>query len=414
MSTRTDSAASVRAAALAIFAIFGTNGFIFASWAARIPSVTQALGLSTGEMGAVLLVGAVGSLVSLPLTGSVVDRIGLKATVRLGGGLAVAAGGVIAVGLLAHSVWVVTAGMVLFGSGIAFWDVAQNIGGADVEHRLGRTVMPQFHAAFSGGAVLGALVGAGLSAAGVDLAVHLFGIVAVVLVIIVAVPRYFLAHDAGHPAAAAGAPAEGEAAAPKPGVLDAWRHPRTVLIGVVVLGATLTEGAGNDWISKGVVDGLGASEAAGAGLFAVFVGAMTVARWFGGRVIDRIGRVAALRISMLSALIGLTAYALAGTYWLSAVGAVFWGLGAALAFPMGMSAAADDPRRAAARVSVVSTIGYVAFLAGPPFLGFLGDHFGLRHALLAILVPILLALALAGVTRKEAQQMEAPQEGAAQ
>lgn len=409
MSTRADSAASVRAAALATFAIFGTNGFIFASWAARIPSVTQTLGLSTGEMGAVLLVGAIGSLVSLPLTGSVVDRIGLTATVRLGGGLAVAAGGVIAVGLLAHSVWVVTAGMVVFGSGIAFWDVAQNIGGADVEHRLGRTVMPQFHAAFSGGAVLGALVGAGLSAAGVDLPVHLFGIVTVVLVIIAAVPRYFLAHDAGHPPDAAGAPAEGQAAVPKPGVLDAWRHPRTVLIGVVVLGATLTEGAGNDWISKGVVDGLGASEAAGAGLFAVFVGAMTAARWFGGRVIDRIGRVAALRISMLSALIGLTAYALASTYWLSAVGAVFWGLGAALAFPMGMSAAADDPRRAAARVAVVSTIGYVAFLAGPPFLGFLGDHLGLRHALLAILVPILVALALAGVTRKEA-----PQEGAAQ
>jgi MFS family permease len=128
---------------------------------------------------------------------------------------------------------------------------------------------------------------------------------------------------------------------------------------------------------------------------------MTLARWFGGRVIDRIGRAAALRISMLSALIGLAAYALADTYWLSAVGAVFWGLGAALAFPMGMSAAADDPRRAAARVSVVSTIGYIAFLAGPPFLGFLGDHVGLRPALLAILVPILLALALAGATRKE-------------
>ena len=133
MSTRTDSAASVRAAALAIFAIFGTNGFIFASWAARIPSVTQTLGLSTGEMGAVLLVGAVGSLVSLPLTGSVVDRIGLKATVRLGGGLVVAAGGVIAVGLLAHSVWVVTAGMVLFGSGEfagpEMWSAALLFGG---------------------------------------------------------------------------------------------------------------------------------------------------------------------------------------------------------------------------------------------------------------------------------------------
>ena len=51
-----------------------------------------------------------------------------------------------------------------------------------------------------------------------------------------------------------------------------------------------------------------------------------------------------------------------------------------------MSAAADDPVRAAARVSVVSTIGYTAFLAGPPFLGFVGDHVGTLHALLVVAV----------------------------
>jgi predicted MFS family arabinose efflux permease len=150
-----------------------------------------------------------------------------------------------------------------------------------------------------------------------------------------------------------------------------------------------------------VVDGLGSSEAAGAGLFALFVGAMTVARWFGGRIIDRLGRVTALRLSMVSALVGLALYSLSGMYWLSALGALLWGLGAALAFPMGMSAASDDPRHAAARVSVVSTIGYIAFLAGPPFLGFLGDRVGLRFALLAILVPIAVALVLAGATRRE-------------
>ncbi|WP_077488006.1 MFS transporter [Sinomonas mesophila] len=403
------SSRAVRAAALAVFAIFGTNGFVFASWAARIPSVTDILGLSTGQMGALLLMIAVGSLIAMPLTGTVADRIGLNRTVRLGGILAAAAGTAVAVGLLMASVPVVAVALAVFGAGIALWDVAQNIAGADVEHRLGRTIMPRFHAAFSGGAFAGAMLGAGLSAADVSLPMHLFAIVVVVLAVILVVPRYFLAHDAGHPAPAgeaAGGAAAGTAAAEQPGkarggALAAWRHPRTLLIGVVVLGATLTEGAGNDWISKGVVDGLGASEAAGASLFAVFVGAMTVARWFGGGVIDRIGRVAALRISMVSALMGLTAYSLAGTYWLSAVGAVLWGLGAALAFPMGMSAAADDPRHAANRVAVVSTIGYIAFLAGPPFLGYLGDHVGLRPALLAILVPIALALVLAGVTRKE-------------
>ncbi len=65
-------------------------------------------------------------------------------------------------------------------------------------------------------------------------------------------------------------------------------------------------------------------------------------------------------------------------------GTVLWGLGVALGFPVGMSASADDPVRAPARMSVVATIGYFAFIAGPPILGFLGDRVGVLHALLAV------------------------------
>ncbi|HKU10042.1 MAG TPA: MFS transporter [Sinomonas sp.] len=393
--------ATVRRAAIATFFIFATNGFIFASWAARIPAVTQTLRLSTGEMGLVLLVGAIGSLCSMPLVGPISSRVGIVRTVRLGGLLAVIAGGMLALGLLIVSVLLVAVGLAVFGIGIALWDVGQNIEGADVEHRLGRTVMPQFHAGFSGGAFLGAIVGAALSALGVPLPLHLAAIMVAVVVIMILVPRHFLpltAHSAEVSADDGGSPAPERKE--RGGARAAWTDVRTLLIGVVVLGATLTEGAGNDWIAKGSVDGLGTSQSGGAALFALFVGAMTLARWFGGRIIDRLGRVVALRLSMVSALIGLAVYSLAGSYWFAAVGALLWGLGAALAFPMGMSAASDDPRHAAARVSVVATIGYIAFLAGPPFLGFLGDHVGLRHALLAILVPIAVSLVLAGATRR--------------
>ena len=103
---------------------------------------------------------------------------------------------------------------------------------------------------------------------------------------------------------------------------------------------------------------------------------MTAMRFFGGRAIDVYGRVAVLRASMAAATAGLCLFVFAGTIWLATAGAVLWGVGAALAFPIGMSAAADDPRKAAARVSVVSTLGYIAFLAGPPLLGYLGDVTG--------------------------------------
>ena len=134
-------------------------------------------------------------------------------------------------------------------------------------------------------------------------------------------------------------------------------------------------------------------------MFALFVAAMTAMRFFGGRLIDLYGRVMVLRGSMAAAAVGLALYVFAGHVLLAAVCAALWGIGAALAFPMGMSAASDDPKHAAARVSVVSTIGYVAFLAGPPLLGYLGDQTGIRQALLAIGAPILLALLLAGAAK---------------
>lgn len=389
--TQTATGPQLKAAAAATFLIFGVNGLVFASWAARIPAVTDTLQITSGQMGTLLLCVAVGSLIALPTAGHVVGRLGTANTVRAAGLLAAAAGVGIALSLGAETVPGTAISLFFFGIGIGLWDVTQNIEGADVEHRLGRTIMPQFHAGFSGGAFVGALIGAGLSRIGVGLPAHLLVIAAVVAAAALWAPRYFLPHM---PAAA---PLAGEVHLPRGS--RAWRDGRTLLIGVVVLGATLTEGAGNDWIAKAAVDGLGAGESTGALLFAVFVLAMTAMRFFGGRAIDAYGRVAVLRASMAAAALGLALFVFASEIWLATAGAALWGVGAALAFPMGMSAAADDPQHAAARVSVVSTLGYVAFLAGPPLLGYLGDVTGIRLALLVIGVPILGALLLAGAAR---------------
>lgn len=389
--TRIKASPSLKAAAAATFIVFGINGLVFASWAARIPAVTETLNLTSGQMGTLLLCTAVGSLLALPTAGLVVGRLGTANTVRAAGVLVALAGVGIALSLSAESVPGTAVCLFLFGIGIGLWDVSQNIEGADVEHKMRRTIMPQFHAAFSGGAFVGALIGAGLSTLGIGLPVHLLVIAGLVAVVVLVTPRYFLPH------LAAAAPAEGEPKVAKGP--SAWRDGRTLLIGVVVLGATLTEGAGNDWIAKASVDGLGTAESTGALMFALFVLAMTAMRFVGGRVIDAYGRVAVLRASMAAAAAGLLLFVLAGNVWLAAVGAALWGMGAALAFPMGMSAAADDPKHAAARVSVVSTLGYISFLAGPPLLGYLGDLTGIHLALLAILAPILLALLLAGAAK---------------
>ncbi len=366
----------------ATFAVFGLNGLVFASWAARIPSASDTLGLSPGAMGALLLFGAIGSVVALPLSGMVASRFGTGNTVRIGGVGAAVGAVIVALGLAESSVPLTGIGLFVLGTGIALWDVAMNIEGADVEHRLRRTIMPKFHAGFSAGAFVGAIIGAGLSALNIELPWHLAAISILALTVSLWIPKYFLATNPHLEHDPHIAPATR---------FGAWRESRTLLIGLVVLGAALTEGAANDWIAKATVDGLGSSEATGAMMFAAFVASMTVFRFIGGRFIDRYGRVRVLQVTLGSALVGLLLFVFGPNIYVSGIGAIFWGLGAALGFPMGMSAAADEPRRAAARVSVVSSIGYMAFLAGPPLLGFLGDVVGIRNALLAVGVAVLVS-----------------------
>jgi MFS family permease len=122
---------------------------------------------------------------------------------------------------------------------------------------------------------------------------------------------------------------------------------------------------------------------------------MTVGRVAGTVLLDRFGRVRVLWSTMALAAGGVLVVVLGEVLAVVAVGIVMWGIGASLGFPVGMSAAADDPEHAPARVSVVSTIGYTAFLAGPPVLGYLGDHVGVLQALLLVavlLVPSALAV----------------------
>jgi fucose permease len=375
-------------AKVAVAVAFAMNGVGYASWFSRAPAVRADLGLSSAGFGLLLLFLAGAALIALPLSGPLVHRIGPARTVLLGsvavaGGLVVLAGGA-----ASGSVAVAAVGLVLSGLGTSTWDVAMNVHGADVERQLGRTLMPRFHAGFSLGTVGGAGVGAAAAALGVPVSaqVLVMGVlVAVVMAVAVRsfVPMVVAAKEDREPA----------------GALRAWREPRTLLIGLIMLGFGFTEGSANDWLAITMVDGYGTSETVGAIALGLFVTVMTASRLVGGAALERWGRVAVLRITAASALVGLLLVVSGWSVWLVMVGIVFWGAGASLGFPVGMSAAADDPVRAAVRVSVASSIGYAAFLAGPPLIGFLSVRVGPLNALLVLLVALALGLAATGAAK---------------
>jgi MFS family permease len=116
-------------------------------------------------------------------------------------------------------------------------------------------------------------------------------------------------------------------------------------------------------------------------------------------LLDRYGRVPVIRALTILSVGGLVLFVFGHWTPVAFVGALMWGVGVSLGFPVGMSAGADEPARAASRVSVIASIGYCAFLAGPPLVGFLGQHFTVLRGLLAVAVLLGLAALLAGNVR---------------
>ncbi len=373
----------------AVAVAFIAAGLAFSSFIARTPSLRDALDLSTGQLGLLLLCMSGGSVAGLPLSGPLVHRLG-PARAVLAGALSITLGlALLAVGMSAALVPLAAVGLVFTGLGTGVWDVAMNVEGADVERRLGRSLMPRLHAGFSLGTVAGAGLGAVSAALGISLPVQLIGVVVLLpIVVAIAVRKFLPVPEATAEQSAAGS-----------GVLTAWREPRTLVVGLVVLAFAFTEGSANDWIAIAMVDGYGAGETMGAIAFGFFVAAMTVGRMFGGSALERYGRVPVLRATAVIALAGLLLMLLGGSTPVALGGALLWGVGASLGFPVGMSAAADDPARAAARVSVVSSIGYTAFIAGPPLIGLLGESIGILNALFVVLAALLLGLLAAGSAR---------------
>jgi MFS family permease len=402
---------AVQAATRATYIAFIGCGFAFASWASRIPQVKTHLHLDPSALGLLILSLAAGSIISLPLSGPVVAHLGSRRTVEamsvlLGIGL-----GTVAVGYLLHTAEtpVIVVGLFITGFGTGAWDVAMNLQGALVEQHLGRSIMSRFHAGYSLGTVAGALIGAAMVALHVPVSAHLGAVAVAVALVVPRGARAFIANHADPDPVPAQA-LEGETPQPadaRGGALAAWREPRTLLIGVFVLAFAFAEGTGNDWISVAVIDAHHVAPAIGTLTFAAFLVAMTAGRWLGPAALDRYGRVPMVRGLAVLGVAGVLIFALAPTAALSFVGAVIWGVGVSLGFPVGMSAGADDPTFAAGRVSVIASIGYCAFLAGPPSIGFLGDHVSVIHAVIVVAGLLTLAGLISGSTRPNRKPLRA-------
>jgi len=379
----------------ALFALFLLPGLGISSWVTRTPDVRNLLDASTAQMGFILFGLSVGSMIGILGSGPLVARFGTRRVIFTGGVIVACGVAVIGIGSAIALPLLVAFGLGLIGLGMGGGEVAMNVDGAEVERLMRKSVMPTLHGFFSFGTVIGAIIGMALTAARFPVGWHLGITAAIMLVAIVFAIRYVPAGFAKH------APEHREHRTDQAPV---WRDVHLIMIGGIVLALAMSEGSAGDWLPLLMVDGHGFSDAIGSATYAIFAVCMTIGRFGGGWFVDRFGRAIVLAVSSVIAGIGLAIVVFVDNQAAAAIAVVLWGLGTSLGFPVAMSAAGDSGENPAARVSFTATIGYIAFLVGPPLLGVLGEHFGLRLAMLVVLALIAIAVLLTPGIRRRAQE----------
>ena len=381
----------------AVGVTFALAGVVSASTFSRVPSLRDNTGATPAQLSVALVCVGLGALLLMPFTGRLTERFSSASVVRWFGVVSLIGWGAAA---HASSVPVLALVLLVTGAGAGVWDVAMNVQGHTVEQRRRQVLMPAWHAAFSYGAVGGAGIGALCARLDVAVEVQLPVMAAVALVVLGLSTRWYVGDEA---AAEVPATAELGATARRPVAPAGATRGITlteVLIGVMVLCTALGEGAANDWLGLTLVDSRGLPEAFGGLALAGFNLPMGTARLAGGRLIASFGRVPVLQASGTAAAAGILLLCFVDSPVAAAVGAALWGLGLAVVFPSGISAAGELPGRGARAISVVSTIGYTGFLLGAPLIGQLTRVVPLDRALLVVAGACALMVVVAPAARE--------------
>ncbi|MER5941595.1 MFS transporter [Streptomyces sp. NPDC001928] len=383
---------SLRAARIATFVYFSLCGTLMGTWVVNIPAIEERVGISHATLGGLLVLLGLGAFIGMQVAGSLTDRLGARVVVPATGVLCSAT---LVLPGLPREPWTLGAALLVFGFCNGCLDVSMNAHAVHVEKAYGRPVMSAFHATFSVGGVIAALVGAATASAGLSPATGMaaMGVLGIAIALVSAralLPTAPTAADTGSAGETKQAPAAGRRRTSR----------RIWILATLALLVMLCEGAANDWSALHLKDVLGAPASTAAFAYGTFAATMTIGRLLADRLVARFGSMAILRYGAATAAVGITTVTVSPWIWAAFAGWALFGLGLSGCVPQLFSAAGHaDPSAAGANVSRVAGLGYVGMLAGPAAIGWLTHLVALNHAFVLLILLCATTAVAAGILR---------------
>ncbi|MFI7131358.1 MFS transporter [Nonomuraea sp. NPDC050153] len=360
-------------------------GFVLGVWAVSIPSIKDRMALSYGQVGLTLLVLGLSSLAAMSVSGRLMSRFGERRVLICGGVLF----GLSALGPAAARTWPeLLAAAVVLGACNGIFDASQNALAVALERKIGRPIIISFHAWFSAGGLLSALLGSAVLRAGIDVRWMLVGTAAATAILSLCLAPWL-------PTVPHHATAEDE-----PTGQPTLRNRRIIVLGLVAFALFTAEGAAYDWSNLHLRNVIGAEPNVAALAFGAFSVGMLGVRLIADRVVAHVGPSRYCRAATILAAAGLGLAILSDNPPMAILGWTLAGLGIAGTVPLTFSAAGNvDPRHSSTYVSRVAAFGYCGFLAGPSLIGFIAEVTTLRIALIVPVACCLLVTGAAGILR---------------
>ncbi|HAS41421.1 MAG TPA: MFS transporter [Microscillaceae bacterium] len=369
---------------IAVAAFFFVNGLLYANWTARLPELQRFLGLNNTLLGALLLVSALGAVISMPFAGWLTTRFGSDKTTPIAGLLFVCMVPL----LVIYPNWqVASIFFFLIGMSAGTLDVSMNNQAVFVERAYQKPIMSSFHAVFSIGMALGAGVGALFAKYQWTLFHHL-ALLALFGLLVLGVASFFMVKQETSSRPSSEEQLTGESKDSKRSKSFLKLPAKAVLpLGLIAFCGMTGEGAMADWSAIFMSKVVGNTDFFSALAFGIFGVAMTIGRLVGDYATEKLGKFRLMTYNSLLAFVGLLLPLLFPVTWVTLLGFFLIGLGLATVVPIVYSTAGNTPGVSPGEgIAMATTIGYAGFFVGPPVIGFLADEIGLRAGLLFALV----------------------------
>jgi MFS family permease len=366
-----------------VYGGFFLYSFCLGSLPPRLPDLQRAMGIEEGALGFGLIGAAAGTLISLTLAGPLLERIGYRRSilaliplVALGYGLAVWAPNPVLFFLM----------MLPVGIFIGCIEIILNLEADRTEHQIGHRIMNRAHAFWSFGFFSAGIVSSAIAQSGLDFRTHLLLMFPFVTIAVAIILGKFdpAPHRSG--------------GSTEPAPLFAAPSLAIMLLVIVTLSAMIMEGAGVDWSAIYMRDEFAVSPFLAGFAVAVGAGFQALTRFFADSFVERYSPTIVARVLLGVMFVGALIVFFTHADWLALVGFALLGMGTSVIFPLAMSAAAQrTDRPASVNVASLAQISFVAFLLGPPLLGYVAEHFGIRWSFGIGIPLIIISFLIAGV-----------------